>query len=50
MIVQLQPYHFVPPGFFIPITVFYELSYGEMEMKQGDVDFDLKLPVKFCMK
>ncbi|CDP15077.1 unnamed protein product [Coffea canephora] len=31
---QLQPYHFVPPGFFIPITVFYELSYGEMEMKQ----------------
>lgn len=40
---QLQPYHFVPPGILLPITVIYELSYGEMEMKQGDVDFNLSL-------
>ncbi|KAJ8642787.1 hypothetical protein MRB53_004535 [Persea americana] len=31
---QLCPYHFFPPGMSHPITTFYELSYGEMEMKQ----------------
>ncbi|CAI9112933.1 OLC1v1013444C2 [Oldenlandia corymbosa var. corymbosa] len=34
---QLQPYHFVPPGFLHPVTVMYELSYGELEMKQVEV-------------
>ncbi|XP_038895920.1 probable Ufm1-specific protease [Benincasa hispida] len=34
---QLVPYHFCPPGFFHPITVIYELTYGETEMKQGIV-------------
>lgn len=32
---QLCPYHFNPPGVLHPITVIYELSYGETEMKQG---------------
>ncbi|KAF8390553.1 hypothetical protein HHK36_025080 [Tetracentron sinense] len=32
---QLRPYHFCPPGVLHPITVLYELSYGEIEMKQG---------------
>ncbi|CAA0813359.1 Probable Ufm1-specific protease [Striga hermonthica] len=31
---QLQPYHFMPTGFLHPITVVYELSYGETEIKQ----------------
>ncbi|KMS97240.1 hypothetical protein BVRB_7g176880 [Beta vulgaris subsp. vulgaris] len=31
---QLHPYHFCPPGILHPITVFYELSYGETELKQ----------------
>lgn len=34
---QLHPYHFCPPGFLHPITVIYELSYGETEMKQVEV-------------
>ncbi|KAL3512640.1 hypothetical protein ACH5RR_025357 [Cinchona calisaya] len=34
---QLQPCHFVPPGFLPPITVIYDVSYGEMEMKQVEV-------------
>ncbi|KAK4402502.1 putative Ufm1-specific protease [Sesamum angolense] len=31
----LRPYHFIPSGFVHPVTVLYELSYGETEMKQG---------------
>ncbi|KAM7471478.1 hypothetical protein LguiA_009661 [Lonicera macranthoides] len=34
---QLRPYHFSPPGFLHPITVVYEQSYGETEMKQVEV-------------
>lgn len=34
---QLRPFHFSPPGVLQPITVIYELSYGETEMKQVDV-------------
>ncbi|KAK9278466.1 hypothetical protein L1049_028031 [Liquidambar formosana] len=34
---QLHPYHFSPPGVLHPITVIYELSYGETEMKQVEV-------------
>jgi hypothetical protein len=34
---QLQPYHFSPPGFLHPVTVIYELLYGETEMKQVEV-------------
>ncbi|KAH7528303.1 hypothetical protein FEM48_Zijuj05G0058400 [Ziziphus jujuba var. spinosa] len=33
----LHPYHFTPPGFLHPITVIYELNYGETEMKQVEV-------------
>ncbi|CAJ2644479.1 unnamed protein product [Trifolium pratense] len=31
---QLKPYHYSPPGILHPVTVFYELSFGETEMKQ----------------
>ncbi|KAI4303807.1 hypothetical protein MLD38_039400 [Melastoma candidum] len=34
---QLRPYHFNPPGLLHPVTVIYELSYGENEMKQVEV-------------
>ncbi|KAJ7945771.1 Peptidase C78, ubiquitin fold modifier-specific peptidase 1/ 2 [Quillaja saponaria] len=34
---QLHPYHFNPPGLLHPIIVFYELSYGETEIKQVEV-------------
>nr|XP_004299176.2 PREDICTED: probable Ufm1-specific protease isoform X2 [Fragaria vesca subsp. vesca] len=34
---QLHPYHFNPPGVLHPITVIYELNYGETEMKQVEV-------------
>ncbi|KAK4264456.1 hypothetical protein QN277_025630 [Acacia crassicarpa] len=34
---QLRPYHFNPPGVLHPITVFYELSFGETELKQVEV-------------
>ncbi|XP_022137398.1 probable Ufm1-specific protease isoform X2 [Momordica charantia] len=34
---QLVPYHFCPPGFLHPITVIYELTYGETEMKQVEI-------------
>ncbi|KAF5730911.1 Ufm1-specific protease isoform X1 [Tripterygium wilfordii] len=40
---QLRPYHFIPPGFLHPITVIYELNYGETEMKQVDVRRSLHL-------
>ncbi|KAK8686295.1 hypothetical protein V6N13_125322 [Hibiscus sabdariffa] len=33
---ELHPYHFSPPGIAHPVTVIYELSYGETEMKQVD--------------
>lgn len=32
---QLHPYHFAPLGLLHPITVLYELNYGETEMNQG---------------
>ncbi|OVA20526.1 Peptidase C78 [Macleaya cordata] len=34
---QLCPYHFFPPGIVHPITVIYELNYGETEMKQVEI-------------
>uniref|UniRef100_A0A0R0JPX2 Ufm1-specific protease n=1 Tax=Glycine max TaxID=3847 RepID=A0A0R0JPX2_SOYBN len=34
---ELKSYHFSPPGILHPITVFYELSFGETEMKQVEV-------------
>ncbi|XP_027339540.1 probable Ufm1-specific protease isoform X2 [Abrus precatorius] len=34
---RLKSYHFSPPGILHPITVFYELSFGETEMKQVEV-------------
>ncbi|XP_042503011.1 probable Ufm1-specific protease [Macadamia integrifolia] len=40
---QLQPYHFCPPGFVHPLTVIYELSYGETEIKQVDIRRSLHL-------
>ncbi|KAI3464177.1 hypothetical protein Pfo_020840 [Paulownia fortunei] len=39
----LQPYHFIPSGFLHPISVIYELSYGETEMKQVEVRRSLHL-------
>ncbi|KAL6973113.1 hypothetical protein U1Q18_027291 [Sarracenia purpurea var. burkii] len=39
----LHPYHFSPPGFLHPITVVYELSYGETEMKQVEARRSLHL-------
>ncbi|CAJ1956944.1 unnamed protein product [Sphenostylis stenocarpa] len=36
-ICQLKSYHFSPLGILHPITVFYELSFGETEMKQVEV-------------
>ncbi|CAN0900887.1 Probable Ufm1-specific protease [Linum grandiflorum] len=33
----LRPYHFNPPGLLHPITVIYELNYGETETKQVEV-------------
>lgn len=40
---QLRPYHFNPPGVLHPITVIYELSYGETEMKQVEIRKSLHL-------
>ncbi|CAN6585478.1 unnamed protein product [Malus baccata var. baccata] len=40
---QLHPYHFSPPGVLHPITVIYELNYGETEMKQVEVRKSLHL-------
>ncbi|XP_040990429.1 probable Ufm1-specific protease isoform X2 [Juglans microcarpa x Juglans regia] len=40
---QLCPYHFNPPGVLHPITVIYELNYGETEMKQVDIRKSLHL-------
>ncbi|XP_059442922.1 probable Ufm1-specific protease isoform X2 [Corylus avellana] len=40
---QLCPYHFNPPGVLHPITVIYELSYGETEMKQVEIRKSLHL-------
>ncbi|KAM2939079.1 hypothetical protein FF1_038785 [Malus domestica] len=40
---QLHPYHFSPPGVLHPITVVYELNYGETEMKQVEVRKSLHL-------
>ncbi|KAI4342509.1 hypothetical protein MLD38_027131 [Melastoma candidum] len=34
---QLRPYHFNPPGLLHPVTIIYELSYGENEMRQVEV-------------
>ncbi|KAJ0106533.1 hypothetical protein Patl1_18203 [Pistacia atlantica] len=40
---QLRPFHFSLPGVLHPITVIYELNYGETEMKQVDVRKSLHL-------
>ncbi|KAK6261862.1 hypothetical protein QUC31_007678 [Theobroma cacao] len=40
---QLHPYHFSLPGIAHPITVAYELNYGETEMKQVDIRRSLHL-------
>lgn len=40
---QLRPYHFCPPGFLHPVTVIYELSYGETELKQVEARRSLHL-------
>ncbi|XP_077226620.1 peptidase C78, ubiquitin fold modifier-specific peptidase 1/ 2 isoform X1 [Tasmannia lanceolata] len=40
---QLRPYHFFPPGILHPITAIYELSYGEMEIKQAEIRRSLHL-------
>ncbi|CAN4087996.1 unnamed protein product [Withania somnifera] len=40
---ELHPYHFVPPGILHPITVLYELSYGETELKQVEARRSLHL-------
>ncbi|XP_073295273.1 probable Ufm1-specific protease isoform X3 [Primulina huaijiensis] len=42
-IIQLRPYHFLPSGFLHPVTAIYELSYGEMELKQVEVRRSLHL-------
>ncbi|XP_065874072.1 probable Ufm1-specific protease [Euphorbia lathyris] len=34
---QLHCYHFNPPGLLHPITVIYELNYGETELKQVEI-------------
>lgn len=40
---QIHPYHFCPPGILHPITVIYELSYGETELKQVEARRSLHL-------
>ncbi|EEF51875.1 probable Ufm1-specific protease [Ricinus communis] len=40
---QLHSYHFNPPGLLHPITVVYELNYGETELKQVEVRRSLHL-------
>ncbi|XP_042499342.1 probable Ufm1-specific protease isoform X2 [Macadamia integrifolia] len=40
---QPRPYHFCPPGFVQPVTVLYELDYGETEMKQVEIRRSLHL-------
>ncbi|KAH0688239.1 hypothetical protein KY284_018792 [Solanum tuberosum] len=40
---ELHPYHFLPPGILHPITVLYELSYGETELKQVETRRSLHL-------
>ncbi|KAJ3701688.1 hypothetical protein LUZ61_005393 [Rhynchospora tenuis] len=40
---ELCPYHFHPTGFLIPVTAIYDLKYGEMEEKQGELRKSLHL-------
>ncbi|XP_078158016.1 peptidase C78, ubiquitin fold modifier-specific peptidase 1/ 2 isoform X2 [Carex rostrata] len=40
---ELCPYHFLPSGLLIPITAIYDLKYGEMEEKQGELRKSLHL-------
>lgn len=40
---ELCPYHFLPTGLLIPITAIYDLKYGEMEEKQGELRKSLHL-------
>ncbi|KAJ8536552.1 hypothetical protein K7X08_034953 [Anisodus acutangulus] len=40
---ELHPYHFLPPGILHPVTVLYELSYGETELKQVETRRSLHL-------
>ncbi|KAH9330662.1 hypothetical protein KI387_002770, partial [Taxus chinensis] len=46
---KLSVYHFCPPGFLHPVTVIYDLSYGETETKQVEerkrLHARLKLPL-----
>ncbi|KAJ1270678.1 hypothetical protein BS78_06G070200 [Paspalum vaginatum] len=34
---QPCPYHFIPPGFHIPVTAIYDTRYGEIEEKQSEL-------------
>ncbi|KAM7273681.1 hypothetical protein ACFE04_028345 [Oxalis oulophora] len=40
---QLRPYHFCLPGVLHPLTIIYELSYGETELKQVEFRRSLHL-------
>ncbi|XP_024025587.1 probable Ufm1-specific protease isoform X2 [Morus notabilis] len=40
---QLRPYHFTPPGVLHPVTIIYELNYGETELKQVEFRKSLHL-------
>ncbi|GAV62557.1 Peptidase_C78 domain-containing protein [Cephalotus follicularis] len=40
---RLRPYHFSLPGVLHPVTIIYELNYGEAEMKQVEVRRSLHL-------
>uniref|UniRef100_A0A0D9XYI6 Probable Ufm1-specific protease n=1 Tax=Leersia perrieri TaxID=77586 RepID=A0A0D9XYI6_9ORYZ len=40
---QLCPYHFAPPGLFIPVTAIYDTRYGEIEEKQSELRRNLHL-------
>ncbi|KAJ8752047.1 hypothetical protein K2173_001073 [Erythroxylum novogranatense] len=40
---QLHAYHFNPPGILHPVTVIYELNYGETELKQVEARRSLHL-------
>ncbi|KAF6176990.1 hypothetical protein GIB67_027790 [Kingdonia uniflora] len=42
-VTTLRPYHFCPPGVLNPVTVIYELNYGETEMKQVEIRRSLHL-------
>ncbi|KAL5205601.1 hypothetical protein ABZP36_033810 [Zizania latifolia] len=43
---QHCPYHFVPPGLFIPVTAIYDTRYGEIEEKQSELRRNLHLRLR----